>query len=97
MMTLNSIISDLREAAGLTSSLAPDARWYIFGSMLNDPKSASDIDVLIIYRPGTNTLKLREALSPLCVRMPVHLLLLSTDEEGELDFVKAEGCKLIVD
>jgi len=83
----------IRSEAIRISKSAPGTTWYLFGSILHEPNAASDIDVLVrCDSHGTAKVVRREATS-LCEMTPVHLLLLTEEEEAEIQFVDSEGCR----
>jgi hypothetical protein len=73
----------------------PEATWYLFGSTLIDANAALDIDVLIVYSRDQDGDLIRSSLSEFCLDFPVHLLLISQEEEQELNFVETQRCKQI--
>jgi len=71
---------------------------YIFGSSARGEKSR-DVDVLIVYDKQECPPQCAHATaSPIVTHLqetlfaPIHLVLLSEEEERELDFVKNEKC-----
>ena len=68
------------------------ARCYLFGSAVKEVQMAADIDVLVVCGSDEIAVAVRQELKAICVRLPVHLSVLTTLEESELDFVAAEGC-----
>lgn len=74
------------------SKLVQDAEWYLFGSLLQTPKQAVDIDILILYRSDDTAEMIRDELREMTLRFPIHLLFLSEHEEAELDFIDSERC-----
>ena len=69
-----------------------DVSWYIFGSLLQAPEQAADIDILIVYRSDDSAEIVRRELREVTIRFPVHLLFLSECEEAELQFVASQRC-----
>lgn len=63
---------------------------YIFGSSLINFSKANDIDVLVVGKDVNGTL-LRREFKTLDLFIPVHLVVLSHDEENELQFIKGVG------
>jgi hypothetical protein len=65
---------------------------YLFGSALADAASAEDIDLLAVYGANVDSVALRVRMLTLCLRLPIHLLLMSREEEKELDFISKQQC-----
>lgn len=84
----------LWEAFGRASVSYKKMQWYLFGSFLTASHPA-DIDLLIVCGESTDTLRLRNELADLCRTLPVHLLIMTSEEEAELGFVLAENCQLL--
>jgi len=61
--------------------------WYLFGSYAISKDSASDIDLLVIYEIISSTKDVKYELSQISHRFPVHLFLMTKDEEKELKFI----------
>lgn len=74
------------------SKLVQDAEWYLFGSLLQAPQQAIDIDILILYRSDDTAEMIRGELEEITRRFPIHLLFLSEHEEAELNFIDSERC-----
>lgn len=80
----------------ITSIKEYDIKFYLFGSVLSK-ENPNDIDLLMVYNPNLISLKsvvkLKNKIinyldeSPL---IKVDLLLLSMEEESEIDFIKSE-------
>jgi predicted nucleotidyltransferase len=91
-MTQDELTLILRTEAQRIGSLAPGAIWHIFGSSLQTFERASDIDVLILCTSDGAAALIRHELGEACLRLPLHLFLLTREEEAELDFIASEGC-----
>lgn len=83
----------IRDEARRLSHSIPNLSWYLFGSSLENIDSANDLDILIIYQHLGESELIRAALDQFLISLPVHLTLLTTEEELELDFVQTERCK----
>jgi len=94
-MTTQAVTAILRGQACRASRHIPGIAWYLFGSALVDAESAADIDVLIVYASEADRVAIRQHLSQCCLPLPVHLILMSREEQDELDFVAAQGCRRI--
>lgn len=64
------------------------AKWYLFGSSVDPDKLASDIDLLVVCRSSDDVALVRSELRELCSRLPLHLFLVTYEEEAELQFRK---------
>ena len=96
---MNSPVEDVRQAVASLRSIArrveliaPGAKWYLFGSALRAFERAADIDVLIVSDTHESSALVRQELDGLCRSLPLHLLLLTTEEENELSFIVAQRC-----
>lgn len=79
----------------MAASEVPASKWYLFGSALNDSARCNDIDLLVVCITHADAQRVREALADLLLALPIHLLLLTVDEEAELQFVPRHRCELI--
>ncbi len=91
-MTQDELLMSLLTEAQRIEKLAPDAIWYLFGSVLLAFERASDIDVMVLGDTDETVAIVRHELRGACVRLPLHLFLLTRDEEAELGFIVTEGC-----
>lgn len=94
-MTIEDIVKSLQIEAARIAEDIPDAVWYLFGSVLRDAAVAADIDVLILYSADADALVIRDKLAKLCLLLPLHLFLVSRQEERELNFIATQGCRQI--
>jgi predicted nucleotidyltransferase len=94
-MELTRVIQELRCVAEEVSVNFPNTCWYLFGSLLRQESMPSDIDLLIVYPSDHEARGLRVALSAMCQRLPIDLLLLREDEESELNFVSGQSAMCI--
>ncbi len=86
------ILERIASEAASVARIVPGASWYLFGSATHSPASAEDIDVLILYSGPEDAATIRRCLRKLCLAMPLHLLLLTAEEERELDFIASQSC-----
>ena len=70
---------------------------YLFGSILQDVVTVSDIDVLVVYRVGDDIASLKGGLTTLAARFPLHITYMSEIEEREFDFISMQGAQLLDD
>jgi hypothetical protein len=69
----------------------PTSRWYLFGSITTTKRPIGDIDLLVICETTVACRLVRAELALVCARYPIHLLLMTTIEETEINFVKEES------
>lgn len=91
-MKTASLIAEIKEEAARIAKWTPDATWYLYGSVLDSGIYPADIDVLIVYTSAEDALVIRRELRDLCHSLPLHLLLVTRDEEAELNFIATQGC-----
>ena len=89
------IVNALRRVGEFVSGQGYGARWYLFGSATRSIAGAKDLDLLVVCEDGEASLVVRCELRDLCLRLPLHLLLLTRAEEAELGFVESQGCVAI--
>jgi predicted nucleotidyltransferase len=81
---------DVRFAVDSACTVAaqfPGSDWYLFGSSANSPETARDIDLLIVHDATVDTSRVRETLADLCMSLPIHLTILTREEEVERGFL----------
>jgi hypothetical protein len=91
-MTQDDLFAFLRTEAQRIGQIVPGAVWYLFGSALRTLEHAKDIDIVVLCGNKDAVATVRQELADACVRFPLHLCLLTSDEEAELGFIGAEGC-----
>ncbi|WP_443079800.1 nucleotidyltransferase domain-containing protein [Streptomyces sp. P9-A4] len=101
MTEMNSLITLLRQIAkndhlGIPWSLS------LFGSSRSGPRTGSDIDLILVYKPGNEEMArkfradaCREAWNVLKLQLDVTLL--NEEEEESLSFVSKEGAIRILE
>jgi hypothetical protein len=82
------------EAQAISKTL-PRVAWYGFGSYFRRQSVFSDIDILVVCRTPAEALLIRTHTVDLCARWPLHLIIMTEDEEAETGFVASEKCKLL--
>jgi hypothetical protein len=70
---------------------APTSRWYLFGSVTTKKRPVGDIDLLVVCETTGACRLVRAELALICAQYPIHLLLMTTSEETEVDFIKGGG------
>ncbi len=69
--------------------------WYGFGSYFRGQAAFSDIDILVVCRTTASSTFIRARTVELCARWPLHLVIMTEDEEAEANFLASAGCKLL--
>jgi len=91
-MRCDELVMLLREEAQRISRLAAGTVWYVFGSTLGAFECAVDIDLLVLSDSDEAVSIVRHELRDACISLPLHLFLLTRDEEAELGFIVTQGC-----
>jgi hypothetical protein len=92
MTTLDDFLMVLRVEAQRIDQLSPNAVWYLFGSTLESFQNAANIDLLILCADDDVASLVRHELQDTCLSFPLHLFLLTRQEEAELNFIAQEHC-----
>ncbi len=87
---LNEIVAEAKKI----SFVLPHARWYGFGSYFKNC-AFSDIDILIVCRGSLEAISIRELTKSICSDWPLHLLVMTEEEEVETAFIDSQGCILL--
>jgi len=69
----------------------PTSRWYLFGSIATTKRPIGDIDLLVVSETAADCATIRAELDAICSQFPIHLLLMTTVEEAEVDFIQGES------
>ncbi len=96
-MNNNNMIVAIRSEAERIQGLALGSRWYIFGSFIRNPERAADLDLLILCKLQVNVERVRDEVMDICSDWPLHLLLMTEDEEKETNFIASESCVLLAE
>jgi hypothetical protein len=62
----------------------PNSRWFSFGSMTTSKRPVGDLDLLVVCETDADCATVRDELVSICVRFPIHLLLMTWREEAEV-------------
>lgn len=93
-MTAVSIVAEIVETIeGLVTRCG--LRAYLFGSALHPDSVWSDVDILIVCEVDKDGQLARDTLSDLCMRYPIDLVIMTSQEEAEFDFIRSENCQRI--
>lgn len=63
---------------------------YLFGSILRDSSSVSDLDLLILYQHTAELEQLKQRLIPVSAKYPVDLICMTPAEESQFDFIAGQ-------
>jgi hypothetical protein len=81
----------LQEAKRIACDL-PGVAWYGFGSYFKARDSFGDIDILVVCPTTADAIVVRSRTAILCALWPVHLVIMTGEEQKETGFVTSEGC-----
>lgn len=68
---------------------------YLFGSLVSDRETISDIDVLIVYDSEEGLAEVRSQLKALALCAPLDIIFMSRGEERFLNFIEKQRAKLV--
>ena len=68
---------------------------YAFGSAVYNAAAANDVDLLVIYENADQPDLVRAVLSPVDLKMPLHLTFMLEEEEQETAFISSQKCILL--
>lgn len=94
-MVIKNVVGCLQEAAASLEQHNYSLKWFIFGSYLTAPKTANDIDILIVYQSIESAVAVRKSLRAISLCIPLDLLLMTNDEENEFNFIESQGAMQI--
>jgi hypothetical protein len=84
---------ELLERLAELSVRYPRISWYGFGSFFSSDCSFNDIDLLAVCTCDSEPSVLRSALDDLLVAWPIHLTIMTVEEEAETKFVTLQRCQ----
>jgi predicted nucleotidyltransferase len=84
------VVRAVREETQRIKKLVPTSRWFLFGSITIPERIVSDLDLLVVCKTTADCIKIRGELASLSTQFPIHLLLMTTDEESEVGFIEGE-------
>lgn len=79
-----------REMQRIRSQI-PASRWYFFGSIVTTKRPVEDIDLLVVCKTAADCATVRTELASVCARFPIHLLIMTPNEEAEVKFIQGES------
>ena len=94
-MRLDEALPEILQEANRIACDLPEAAWYGFGSYFKGQDSFGDIDILVVCPTAADAIVIRAKTEGLCARWPLHLVLMTEDEQRETGFVASEGCMML--
>lgn len=89
-MNRQQVVASLHELAVSLGSKVEGSEWYLFGSIDRDEISAADIDLMILCKTDSQADALRQAIDVNVFMLPIHLALLTFDEEIQIGAVRMQ-------
>lgn len=93
-MTATSIVAKIADKVGRLETQG-ELRAYLFGSAVRLNSMWSDVDILVVCEFDADGQLARDALSKLCTLYPIDLVIMTSKEEAEFNFIRSENCQLI--
>lgn len=90
-MTPEIVQPHLTEFAARARREVSNATFFVFGSYLRRVALPSDIDVLGLCETDAEADKIRRVFDALAFELPIHLTLLTRNEEAESKFIDRAG------
>jgi predicted nucleotidyltransferase len=87
---MSALLELIHAEASRIGAMVTSSRWYLFGSLLKDKRPVSDIDLLVVCATAGDCSAVRLELGAACSEYPIHLLLMTFDEEGEVKFIQGQ-------
>jgi hypothetical protein len=84
----DALMGEVLEAPRRLSLHVPDATWYGFGSYFRHERPFGDVDVLLVCPTSEDVVLARGVTENVCSRWPLHLVIMTTDEQVETQFVE---------
>lgn len=94
-MTRAQNVDALVVLAGQLGAVAAGTEWYLFGSMDREEEFSSDVDLLILCGTAAQADALRAAIDPDQLGRPIHLSLMTIEEEREISAVTLQAARKI--
>jgi predicted nucleotidyltransferase len=89
------VVVSLRALAVSLGPTAEGSQWHLFGSVDRDESDAADIDLMILCKSDEQADALRQAIDPDVLVLPLHLALLTFDEQAEIEAVRMQHSRAI--
>jgi predicted nucleotidyltransferase len=94
-MRQDEVLIDILQEAQRLARDVPEAAWYGFGSYFKGQVAFSDIDILIVCPTIADSIVVRAKTEEICLRWPLHLLIMTEYEQTETGFVASEECVML--
>lgn len=95
-MDLKHLIENIKRVALSLKNETPDLKFYIFGSIIKDSSTVTDIDILVIYQNHEDLIRIRESYELISMLFPLDFVFLNANEEKYFDFIKVTGANQIL-
>lgn len=82
--------SALTAAVKAVRPQVPHSRWFLFGSITTGKRAIGDVDLLVVCKSSEDCTIIRNGLGSICGRFPIHLMLMTDEEEVEVNFIRSE-------
>lgn len=83
-IVIRAVYNEMQRIRGI----APNSRWFFFGSITTTKCPVGDFDLLVICKTTADCIAVRTELAPICARFPIHLMLMTQSEEEEINFIQ---------
>jgi predicted nucleotidyltransferase len=93
-MSVDPIVTEIIDTVESLPTRGP-LHAYLFGSALRAEGVWSDIDILLVCETEVDGRLARRAMSDLCARYPIDLVIMTSEEEIEFDFIRSESCRWV--
>lgn len=85
----------LRTLAAKSSDVSSGSEWYLFGSVDRNENNPSDIDLMILCLDDLQADILRRTIESVNFDLPIHLSLLTYEEELEIKAIQFQSANKI--
>jgi predicted nucleotidyltransferase len=94
-MELETMKKELQQIEKNLSFKVKNIECYLFGSILNNPKLANDIDILIIYEDVKHLKVLKEEFGALEMFYPLHISYFTFFEQNQFNFIREQKAEKV--
>ena len=91
-MRRDQALAEILEEVRVLAHRVPLTKWYGFGSYFKTEEPFGDIDVLAVCPTTEDAVVVRAGTQHICARWPMHLVIMTEDEEKETNFVVSGQC-----
>jgi len=89
-MTHDELINGLKTLALAASEKTNGAKWYLFGSALNNPNTAADIDLVIVCASDEDADLIRHKINSSDSHRPIHPSIFTYVEAIEMNLAQSK-------